>query len=85
MINSIKQIATVKAEDLPPTFDIRVGNIDYPFEIHSMDRYYVYMIDTMHNQIVNILRSEDITILIPDTMENARFDLELAFLRNGLI
>ena len=85
MIDSIKEIRTVKACDLPPTFDIRVGAVEYAFEIDSMDTHYVYMLCTSTNEIVNIPRDEMITILVPDTWENAKWDIALGLMEKGLI
>ena len=84
MIDSVKQIVTMRAVDLPPTFDVRVGNVDYPFEIQDMDNYYVYMIDTTNNEVVYIPRTEYITVLIPDTLENAQVDIEFALMQLGM-
>ena len=85
MIDSIKEIRTVKACDLPPTFDIRVGAVEYAFEIDSMDTHYVYMLCTSTNEIVNIPRDEMITILVPDTWENAKWDISLALMNEGVL
>ena len=85
MIQSIKRIKTVKAEMLPPTFDIQVGIMSYPFEIESMDANYVYMVETTSGMVVNIPRDEMITILVPDTWENARMDIELDLMVQGIL
>lgn len=85
MIESIKEIRTMKACDLPPTFDILVGTTEYPFEIESMDSHYVYMISTSTDEIVNIPRDEMITILVPDTWENAKWDISLALMNDGIL
>ena len=85
MIQSIKQIVTIKAEMLPPTFDVLVGTTEYPFELESMDAHYVYMISTSTDEIVNIPRDEMITILVPDTMENAAMDIELDLMAQGIL
>lgn len=84
MIHSVKQIVTMRAKDLPPTFDVLVDNVEYPFEIQEMDNYYVYMIDTTNNEVVYIPRTEYITVLIPDTLENAQIDLEFSLMQRGL-
>lgn len=83
MIDSIKQIATVKASDLPPTFDIRIGNREIPIEVESMDAHYVYL--RSGDETIYIPRDEMMTILIPDTWENARFDIEFDLMQKGLI
>lgn len=85
MIDSIKQIHTVKACYLPPTFDIRVGAMDYAFELDGMDESFVYMLCTTTNEIVNIPRDEMITILVPDTWENAKWDISLALMNEGIL
>ena len=85
MIESVKQIATMKAIDLPPTFDIRVGAMDYAFELDGMDESFVYMLCTTTNEIVNIPRDEMITILVPDTWENAKWDISLALMNEGIL
>ena len=85
MIVSIKQIVTVKACDLPPTFDVRVGNMSYPFELDGMDESYVYIIDTTSGETVYVPRDEDMTILVPDTWENAKWDISLGLMEKGLI
>ena len=85
MIQSIKQIVTLKAEMLPPTFDILVGATEYPFELESMDSHYVYMLSTSTDEIVNIPRDEMITILVPDTWDNAKWDISLALMNEGIL
>lgn len=85
MIQSIKQIVTIKAEMLPPTFDILVGATEYPFELESMDAHYVYMISTSTDEVVNIPRNEMITILVPDTWDNAKWDISLALMNEGIL
>ena len=43
----------MKAIDLPDTFDIRVGNTAYPFEIVDWDLDYVYAKSIKDNQNIN--------------------------------
>lgn len=85
MIDSIKEIRTVKACDLPPTFDIRVGANEFAFELDGMDESFVYMLCTTTNEIVNIERDADITILVPDTWDNAKWDISLALMTEGML
>jgi hypothetical protein len=85
MIDSVKQIVTLKASDLPPTFDIRIGAMEYPFELESMDAHFVYMRSTSTDETVNIPRDEMITILIPDTWENAKWDIALGLMQEGVL
>ena len=85
MITSVKQIKTMKASDLPPVFDIRVGVVEYPFELQDMDTNYVYALSTLTGEVINIPRDEMVTVLIPDTWENAALDIELGLMQQGVI
>ena len=75
----------MKAIDLPHTFDVRIGTIEYPFEIESVDTNYVYAKSIKTNEIVNIPVDEMVTVLIPDTWENAALDIEFSLMQKGLI
>jgi hypothetical protein len=83
MIDSVKQIKTMRAIDLPDTFDIRVGAFEYPFEIVDWDLDYVYAKSIKDNQIVNIPIHEEVTVLVPDTWENAAVDIEFDLMKEG--
>jgi len=85
MIVSVKQIKTMKAIDLPDTFDIRVGNTAYPFEIVDWDLDYVYAKSIKDNQVINIPVDERVTVLVPDTWENAAVDIEFDLMQKGLV
>ena len=85
MIETVKQIKTVKAVDLPPTFDIQVGTTSYPFELDYMDYAYVYIIDMTSGETVYLRRSDMVTILVPDTLDNARMDIEMDLMQMGMI
>lgn len=85
MITSVKQIKTMKAIDLPHTFDVRIGSIEYPFQIESVDANYVYAKSIKTNELVNIPVDETVTVLIPDTWENAALDIELDLMQQGLL
>ena len=85
MIESVKQIKTMKAIDLPDTFDIRVGTTEYPFEIVDWDLDYVYAKSIKDNQVVNIPVDEMVTVLVPDTWENAAVDIEFDLMQKGLV
>jgi hypothetical protein len=85
MIESVKQIKTMKAIDLPDTFDIRVGTTEYPFEIVDWDLDYVYAKSIKDNQVVNIPVDEMVTVLVPDTWENASVDIEFDLMQKGLV
>ena len=85
MITSVKQIKTMKAIDLPPTFDVQIGTFAYPMEVESVDANYVYMRSTDTNETVFIPCDEMITILVPDTWDNAALDIELDLMQKGLI
>jgi hypothetical protein len=85
MITSVKQIKTMKAIDLPHTFDVRIGTTEYPFEIESVDANYVYAKSIKTNETVNIPIHEMVTVLIPDTWENASLDIEFDLMKEGLI
>lgn len=85
MIESVKQIATMKASDLPPTFDVQVGLFTYPMEIEGMDMHFVYMRSTDTDETIYIPRDEMITILIPDTWDNAKWDISLALMTDGVL
>lgn len=85
MIESVKQIKTMKAIDLPDTFDIRVGTTEYPFEIVDWDLDYVYAKSIKDNQVINIPVDEMVTVLVPDTWENAAVDIEFDLMQKGLV
>jgi hypothetical protein len=85
MIESVKQIKTMKAIDLPDTFDIRVGTTEYPFEIVDWDLDYVYAKSIKDNQVINIPVDEMVTVLVPDTWENASVDIEFDLMQKGLV
>ena len=85
MIDSVKQIKTMKAIDLPDTFDVRVGTTEYPFEIVDWDLDYVYAKSIKDNQVVNIPCDEMVTVLVPDTWENAATDIEFDLMQKGLV
>ena len=85
MIESVKQIKTMKAIDLPDTFDIRVGAFEYPFEIVDWDLDYVYAKSIKDNQVINIPVDEMVTVLVPDTWENAAVDIEFDLMQKGLV
>lgn len=84
-IESVKAIATVKAIDLPPTFDVQVGLFCYPMEVESMDANYVYIRSTDTDETIYIPRNEDVTILVPDTWDNAHLDISLDLMKRGII
>ena len=85
MIDSVKQIKTMRAMDLPDTFDVRVGVSEYPFEIVDWDIDYVYAKSIKTNEIVNIPADEMVTVLVPDTWENAAVDIEFDLMQQGLV
>ena len=85
MIESVKQIKTMKAIDLPDTFDVRVGTTEYPFEIVDWDLDYVYAKSIKDNQVINIPVDEMVTILVPDTFDNAATDIEFDLMQRGLV
>lgn len=85
MIESVKKIETMRAMDLPDTFDVRVGTTEYPFEIVDWDLDYVYAKSIKDNQIVNIPVDEMVTVLVPDTWENASMDIELDLMTQGIL
>lgn len=84
-IDSVKAIATVKASNLPPTFDIQVGTFAYPMELISMDRYFIYVRSTDTDETIRINKNEMVTILIPDTLDNAHLDISLDLMAKGII
>jgi hypothetical protein len=85
MIETVKQIKTMKAVDLPPTFDVQIGTFAYPMEIERMDAHYVYMRSTDTDETIYIPKDEEITILVPDTWENAALDIEFDLMQQGLL
>ena len=85
MIESVKQIKTMKAIDLPDTFDVRVGTTEYPFEIVDWDLDYVYAKSIKDNEVINIPVDEMVTVLVPDTWENAAVDIEFDLMQKGLV
>ena len=85
MIESVKQIKTMKAIDLPDTFDVRVGTTEYPFEIVDWDLDYVYAKSIKDNQVINIPVDEMVTVLVPDTWENAAVDIEFDLMQKGIV
>ena len=80
MIDKVSEIRTVKASDLPPTFDIMVGTTIYPFELDFMDSVNVWMTDTTSGESVYLPRDADISILVPDTWDNAKWDIALSLI-----
>ena len=85
MIESIKEIKTMKAIDLPPTFDVQVGLSSYRME-RSPDRdgkVWMHCSDTSED--IHIDPDEIITVLVPDTWENARYDIEFDLMKEGLL
>ena len=85
MIESIKEIKTMKAIDLPPTFDVRVGLSSYRME-RSPDRdgkVWMHCSDTSED--IHIDPDEIITVLVPDTWENARYDIQFDLMKEGLL
>jgi hypothetical protein len=84
MIESVKQIQTVKAIDLPHTFDILVGMNEFRFEIDEVDTHYVYIKDS-EGEIVYLPHNEMVAILIPDTWENAKWDIAFGLMKENLI
>ena len=85
MIESVKKIETMRAMDLPDTFDVRVGTTEYPFEIVDWDLDYVYAKSIKDNQVVNIPVDEMVTVLVPDTFDNAAIDIEMDLMQKGVI
>jgi hypothetical protein len=85
MIESVKQIQTMKACDLPHTFDILVGQTVYPFEIVDADNHFMYLRDIKGNEIVNVPNDYMMTVLIPDTLDNAKWDISLSLMQDGLL
>jgi len=75
----------MKAIDLPVTFDVRVGTTEYPFEIVDWDLDYVYAKSIKDNQVINIPVDEMVTVLVPDTWENAAVDIEFDLMQKGLV
>jgi hypothetical protein len=86
MIESVKQIKTMKASDLPPTFDVLVGDsTTYAME-RNPDKYgkvWMHCTDTSEN--IHIDPDEIITVLVPDTWENAAVDIEFDLMQKGLV
>lgn len=85
MIESVKQIKTMKAIDLPDTFDIRVGTTEYPFAFEDTDGTFVYIYSISTDETVNIPCDEMVTVLVPDTWDNAALDIEADLMIQGVI
>lgn len=85
MIETVKQIKTMKARDLPPTFDIQVGLFCYPMEMQCVERGYAYFLSTTDNQLINVPADYEMTVLIPDTWDNAALDIEMDLMQKGVI
>jgi hypothetical protein len=85
MITSVKQIKTMKAIDLPHTFDVQIGLFAYPMEITGTDENFVYVRSTDTGEDIHIPSNEMVTILVPDTWENASLDIEFDLMKEGLI
>jgi hypothetical protein len=85
MINSVSEIRTVKAYDLPHTFDILIGQTVYPFEVRGLQCGNVLLRCTSTNEDIYIDQNEMMTILVPDTLENARMDIEFDLMQQGLL
>ena len=85
MIESVKQIKTMKASDLPHTFDVRIGNTEYAMERNFDRSGKVWIHCTTTSEDIYISPNEMVTVLIPDTWENAALDIELDLMQEGLI
>ena len=85
MIDSVKRIETMKASDLPPTFDVLVGQTTYPMELQGVERGFVYFLSTSDNMLLNVPADYEMTVLVPDTWENAATDIEFDLMQKGLI
>ena len=85
MIESVKQIVTMKANDLPPTFDVRIGNTEYAMERNPDRNGKVWMHCTTTSENLYVDPDVEITVLIPDTWENAALDIEFDLMQKGLI
>jgi len=85
MIDSVKQIKTMKAIDLPKTFDVLVGQTSFPMKFVAAERGFVYFISTADNQLINVPEDTEMTVLVPDTWEHAAFDIEVSLMERGLV
>ena len=85
MIDSVKQIKTMKAIDLPPTFDVLVGQTTYPMEMQCVERGFAYFLSTSDNMLLNVPADYEMTVLVPDTWENAALDIEMDLMQKGLV
>lgn len=85
MIETVKSIQTMKAIDLPPTFDIRVGTTEYPFNFEDTDGTFVYIYSVLTDETIHIPCDEMVTILVPDTWDNAALDIEADLMIQGVI
>lgn len=84
-IDSVKAITTVKASDLPDHFDIRVGSREYPMIFEDTDGTFVYVYSIATDETINIPVDQMVTILIPDTWDNAALDISLDLMSKGII
>jgi hypothetical protein len=85
MIDNISQIQVVKASDLPPTFDILVGTQTYRFEVAGMGDDVVWLHCTDTNESMWIDPNDEMSILIPDTWENAKWDISFDLMQRGAL
>ena len=85
MIESVKKIETMKAIDLPPTFDVQVGPFTYPMELQGAQNGFVYFLSTSDRQLINVPEDYEMTVLVPDTWEHAAFDIEVSLMERGLV
>lgn len=75
----------MKAIDLPPTFDVLIGDEEYPMEIMDVDFEFVYVVSHRDKQVIHIPVDEVVSVLVPDTWENARYDIEFDLMKEGLL
>jgi len=85
MIESVKQIVEIKANDLPPTFDVLVGQTTYAMERNPNRDGKVRIHCTTTSENIYVDPDQMMVVLIPDTWENAALDIEFSLMQRGLI
>lgn len=78
MIDSVDRIETMKASDLPHLFAVLVGNRRYPMavEFRGLGRVYVRSLSA-DNEIIRFDHDEEVTVLIPDSLDNPATNMEM--------
>jgi hypothetical protein len=85
MIDSVERIEIVKAIQLPPVFGILVGMESVYFEVVDTDATHIYFRELESGDLVNASHDMEMSIVVPDSWENAKWDIALGLMKENLI